>query len=90
MTPQLSPAHEPVHRQPDSREPDRPRKPQGPSRAHQQRSPSKPKSPHAPDSRKPSSRKPQRHRSAPAGAPLEELRQAVDTLHQTSIGALPN
>lgn len=85
----FSPAHEPVHRQPDSREPDRPRKPQGPSKPRQQRSPSQPRSQRGPDRKSPS-RKPQRHRSAPAGAPQQEPRQAVDTLHTPSIGALPN
>ena len=84
-----SPAHEPVNRQPEPREPERPRKPQGPSRARQQRSPSQPRKPSSPD-RKAPSRKPQRHRSAPAGAPLEELRQAVGPLYHPSIGALPN
>lgn len=84
-----SPAHEPVHRQPERREPDRPRKPQGPTRARQQRSPDKPKSPHGSD-RKAPTRKPQRHRSAPAGELLESRQQAVDLLHIPSIGALPN
>ena len=84
-----SPAHEPVNRQPEPRTPDRPKQQKGPDRARSQRRPSQPRSPHSPD-RKPASRKPQRHRSAPAGAPLEELRQAVGPLYHPSIGALPN
>ena len=85
-----SPAHEPVHRQPEPRTPDKPKQPQGPSRARQQRSPSQPKSPHGPDSRKPSSRKPQRHRSAPAGAPQEPQQAVASWHHHPASAPLPN